>query len=108
LSLYASIDIGVHAQGWSRNEVLEFLSDYGVTSEDAADRIYELVVEAPGNYLKYYVGCLEFQELKKDAKDRLGSAFSEKEFHRALLQIGPAPFSIIQKYMTDYDSSNKA
>jgi uncharacterized protein (DUF885 family) len=105
LSLYASIDIGVHAQGWDRDVVLEFLSDYGITSEETADRIYELVVEAPGNYLKYYVGYLEFLELKKDAENRLGDAFDEKEFHRALLAIGPAPFSILQKYLPLYESS---
>jgi uncharacterized protein (DUF885 family) len=106
LSLYASIDIGVNAQGWDRDVVLEFLCDYGISSEEAADRIYELVVEAPGNYLKYYVGYLEFLELKKDAENRLGDAFHEKDFHGALLQIGPAPFSIIQKYLPLYESSS--
>jgi uncharacterized protein (DUF885 family) len=63
-------------------------------------------VEAPGNYLKYYVGYLEFLELKKDAENRLGADFDEKEFHRTLLAIGSAPFSIIQKYLPLYESSS--
>lgn len=110
LSLYASIDIGVHEEGWNRDIVLEFLSDYGITSVEAADHVYELVVETPANYLKYYVGCLEFEELKKDARLRYGSDYNDKAFHQALLSIGPAPFSIIKEYLPLYyhpqDSEN--
>ena len=106
LSLYASIDIGVHEEGWDRDIVLEFLSDYGITSVEAADHIYELVAETPANYLKYYVGYLEFLELKKDARLRFGSDYNDKAFHQALLSIGPAPFSIIKEYLPlYYDSS---
>ena len=102
LSLYASIDIGVHKEGWDRDVVLEFLSDYGITSVEAADRVYELVVETPANYLKYYVGYLEFLELKKNARLCYGSDYNDKSFHQALLSIGPAPFSIIKKYFPLY------
>lgn len=108
LSLYASIDIGVHKEGWDRDIVLEFLSDFGISNVEAADHIYELVVEAPANYLKYYVGYLEFLELKKDAKTRFGSDYNDKSFHQALLEIGPAPFSIIQKYLPIYYDSSES
>lgn len=107
LSLYASIDIGVHEEGWDRDIVLEFLSDHGISSVEAADRVYELVVETPANYLKYYVGYLEFLALKKDARLRYGSDYSDKAFHQAILRIGPAPFSIIENYLPlYYDSSD--
>lgn len=107
LSLYASIDIGVHEEGWDRDIVLEFLSDHGISSVEAADRVYELVVETPANYLKYYVGYLEFLELKKDARLRYGSDYSDKAFHQAILRIGPAPFYIIENYLPlYYDSSD--
>lgn len=107
LSLYASIDIGVHEEGWDRDVVLEFLSDYGISSVEAASHIYELVVETPANYLKYYVGYLEFLELKKDARLLYGSDYSDQAFHQALLSIGPAPFSIIKDYLPlYYDSSD--
>ena len=108
LSLYASIDIGVHEEGWDRDIVLEFLSDYGITSTGAADHVYELVVETPANYLKYYVGYLEFLELKKDARLRYGSDYNDKAFHQALLRIGPAPFSIIKSYLPLYYDSSKS
>lgn len=104
LSLYASIDIGIHSQGWNRGVVQEFLSDYGITSKETADHVYELVVETPANYLKYYVGYLEFLELKQAAKERYGEDYNEKAFHQALLAIGPAPFAIIEKYLPLYYS----
>ena len=99
LSLYASIDIGIHEQGWDREVVLEFLSDYGITAKETADHVYELVVETPANYLKYYVGYLEFLELKQSCREQYKEMYTDKAFHQALLAIGPAPFAIIEKYL---------
>ena len=45
--------------------------------------------------LKYYIGYLKFYELKKEMADALGNQFSQKEFHRAVLDVGPAPFEIV-------------
>ncbi len=106
LSLYASIDIGIHHEGWDRAVVLEFLSDYGITSTEAADRIYELITETPANYLKYYVGYLEFLELKEDAVRRFGADYNDIAFHQALLSIGTAPFDIIRQYLPVYYRSD--
>lgn len=99
LSLYASIDIGIHYEDWNRDIVLEFLSDHGITSVETADHIYELIVETPANYLKYYIGYLEFLELKKEAQTLFSTDYNDKAFHQLLLEIGPAPFPMIRKYM---------
>ena len=34
-------------------------------------------------------------ELKKEMADAMGNQFSQKEFHRAVLDVGPAPFEIV-------------
>ena len=44
---------------------------------------------------------MEILELKKEAADKKGKKFSQKEFHRAVLDIGPAPFSVVKKYVLD-------
>ena len=54
-----------------------------------------LIIGSPANYLKYYIGYLKFYELKKEMADALGNQFSQKEFHRAVLDVGPAPFEIV-------------
>lgn len=102
LSLYATTDLGIHYDGWSFSDVLAFWADYGITDQNSLRSVYELIVEEPAHYLKYYVGYLEFLELKEEAKKRYGDAYSDVAFHRAILAIGPAPFSIVEKYLDAY------
>ena len=64
--------------------------------------IYHLIVEEPAHYLKYYIGYLEFLQLKKDAKEQFGESYSDYKFHLALMKMGPAQFSILQKYLPEY------
>lgn len=104
LSLYASSDIGLHYYGWTAEEMKAFWAGYGITDESVIKEITQLILSEPGNYLKYYVGYIEFLELKEYAKDLLGSDYSEKLFHKGVLDIGPAPFSILEEYLADYCS----
>lgn len=98
LGLYAAADIGIHYDGWSVTDTVRFFSDYGIKDTDAVREIYNLILSDPGNYLKYYVGYLEFVELKKKSMERDGDKFSQKNFHRAVLDVGPAPFDIVSRY----------
>ena len=99
LGLYALADMGIHYEGWSRMDTVAFFSNYGITDSEMIERIYELIIGSPGNYLKYYIGYVEFLELKKDWAEEKGTGFSQKEFHEAVLKVGPAPFDIVEKYM---------
>ena len=99
LGLYALADMGIHYEGWSRMDTVAFFSNYGITDAETIERIYELIIGSPGNYLKYYIGYVEFLELKKDWAEEKGTGFSQKEFHEAVLKVGPAPFDIVEKYM---------
>lgn len=101
LGLYAAADIGIHYDGWSVPDTVRFFSDYGIKDTYAIQEIYNLILSDPGNYLKYYVGYLEFMELKKKAMKIDGDEFSQKNFHRAVLDVGPAPFDIVSKYAVD-------
>lgn len=98
LGLYAAADIGIHYDGWSVTDTVRFFSDYGIKDTNAVREIYNLILSDPGNYLKYYVGYLEFVELKKKAMEIDGDKFSQKNFHRAVLDVGPAPFDIVSRY----------
>lgn len=99
LGLYALADMGIHYEGWSRMDTVSFFSSYGITDAETVDQIYELIIGSPGNYLKYYIGYVEFLELKKEWIEERGDEFSQKEFHEAVLDVGPAPFGIVRKYM---------
>ena len=101
LGLYALADMGIHYEGWSRMDTVSFFSSYGITDAETVDQIYELIIGSPGNYLKYYIGYVEFLELKKEWIEERGDEFSQKEFHEAVLDVGPAPFGIVRKYMRE-------
>lgn len=102
LSLYASTDIGIHYEGWTFSDMVDFWDDYGISDQTALRSVYDLIVEEPAHYLKYYVGYLEFSELKEKAQKTYGNAYSNSAFHKAVLDIGPAPFSIVEKYLDVY------
>lgn len=99
LGLYAAADIGIHYDGWTLEDTVEHFASYGIEDEATIAEIYNYILGDPANYLKYYVGYLEILELKKDYMKQQGENFSQKEFHKELLEIGPAPFEVIRKYM---------
>ena len=99
LGLYTLADIGIHYHGWSRADLAAFFSTYGIKDTAVTDRIYDLILGAPGNYLKYYIGYVEFLELKKIWIKEMGADSPQKAFHEAVLKVGPAPFELVEKYM---------
>ncbi len=107
LALSAYIDIGIHYDGWDREDVAEYIAGFGTTDQDAIDEIFNYIVEEPGNYLSYFIGYLEFLDLRERAEEELGDAFDAKQFHDFVLRTGPAPFYIIEEYMEDWMTEQK-
>lgn len=105
-AIYCLTDIGINYEGWDYNETMKFLSGIGLGKEDS-NTIYETLVEEPALYLAYYVGYLEFMELRAAAEEALGDDFSLKEFHTFLLQTGPAQFEIIRDRMESWIDDQK-
>lgn len=97
LGLYALADMGIHYEGWTLLDTISFFRSYGITDTDTIEKIHELIIADPANYLKYYIGYVEFLDLKKDAIEQWGDDFSQKKFHKAVLDIGPAPFDLIHR-----------
>lgn len=100
LGIASLLDIGIHYHGYTRSDVAAFLSRFGITAENA-DTLYDTILEAPANYLKYYVGYLNFQDLQTYAKTILGDQFTLKEYHARVLKIGPCSFPVLKAYLTD-------
>ena len=99
LGLYALADMGIHYDGWSLLDTTTFFRGYGITDTKAIEEIYQLILSDPANYLKYYIGYMEFLELKKEAMTLWGKEFTQERFHKAVLDMGPAPFDLIRKYI---------
>ena len=99
LGLYALADMGIHYDGWSLLDTVSFFHTYGITDPTTIEDIYDLIIADPANYLKYYIGYVEFLELKKDAVEKWGENFTQKKFHKAVLDIGPTSFNVIRQYI---------
>ncbi len=98
LGLYALADMGIHYEGWTLLDAISFFRSYGITDTDTIEKIYDLIIADPANYLKYYIGYVEFLEMKKEAMKAWGDDFSQKKFHKAVLDVGPAPFQLVREY----------
>ena len=101
LCLYSLVDIGIHYQGWSSAQTADFLKNFGIRDASAVSQIYQYITETPGNYLKYYVGYLNFLDLKEEQQSLLGENFDLKSFHQKILEIGPVQFPVLRKYMNE-------
>ena len=100
LSLYATADIGIHYFGWEKEKNAAFWSEYGVDDTATVNRITDLILEEPGNYLKYYVGYLKFRQMREQLALE-NKSFSVSAFHEAILRTGPSPFFVLEETVRD-------
>lgn len=108
LAIYALLDICINYEGWNREEAGKYLeSRFGIRDADTQNSVYNALIDSPGNYLEYYAGYLEIQEMREEAEETLGAAFSPLEFHCFLLDMGPASFRTIRQYFNGWLLSSR-
>lgn len=98
LGISSLMDIAVHYHGFGPSQVARYLGGFGF-EPTSANSLYEALLEAPANYLRYYLGYLTFSDLRDAYAAKKGSSFTLKDFHQKVLEIGPAPFPVLSKYL---------
>ncbi len=99
LCLYSLLDIIIHYEGASFERVNTILSAIGFTDEENIRNIYEYIIEEPCNYPKYYLGYLEIEALKRNAKTLWGDSYTPYRFHTFMLNNGPADFRTLDRLL---------
>lgn len=105
LALPTLLDIYINYDGYKREDVNKYLLDFGYDSS-LTDYFFDTLVGNPTNYAKYYVGYLEFIQLQDKATTTLKGNFNIKDFNKVLLDVGPAPFAIVEKKVDEYILNN--
>lgn len=93
LCLYALLDIAIHYDGATYEQIHKVLTAFGVANGETTDKIYQYIAEEPANYLKYYLGYLEILRLKETAQTEWDTEYSDLQFHSFVLDCGPSDFT---------------
>ena len=104
--LIALADIGIHYEGWTKEDLSNFLEENGLGVSDVSD-FYNQPQANPTAFLSYYVGYVQIANLKKDAQEELKDKFNDRDFHEAILKSGAAPFHVVEENVKDYIESAK-
>lgn len=106
--MIALSDIGIHYEGWDFGEFSRFLEANGMTNDkDILQKQYKQLQANPTAFIPYYVGVVEVLQLREYAVNKLGDAFVDQEFHKALLQDGSRTFNVIEENIKDYIEEHK-
>ena len=89
------VDVGLHAQGWTRERAIAYLGGSREDSEREAERY----MAWPGQALGYKIGQLKFLDVRRKAEAALGASFDLRDFHDALLEDGGMPLSVLEAKM---------
>jgi uncharacterized protein (DUF885 family) len=85
------VDTGIHALGWTRQDAIDFMLAHTASSPDNAEGEVDRYIAQPGQATSYMIGRLEIQRIRDEARQRLGSRFSIKDFHAVVLGNGMTP-----------------
>ncbi len=91
------VDTGIHARGWTRQQVLDYMYANSAVAESRAVAEAERFMARPGQALAYKIGQLKIREIRDHAEERLGERFDVRAFHTEVLKDGPMPLSMLEE-----------
>jgi uncharacterized protein (DUF885 family) len=89
------VDTGIHDQGWTRDQVVDFFRKSGAVDEPTLQAETDRYIAWPGQALAYKLGQLKFRELRERARMALGPKFNIRTFHDEMLSGGVLPLDLL-------------
>ena len=90
------VDTGIHSQGWSRDQVVEFFRQSGAVDEPTIQSETDRYIAWPAQALGYKLGQLKILELRERAHQELGPKFDLRAFHDEMLNGGALPIDLLE------------
>ena len=101
------VDAGMHTQGWSREQAIQYSIDHEPRSEQALTAEIERYMAIPGQALSYKIGQLKIIELRAKAEKELGDKFNVAQFHNQVLDSGSIPLPFLEYKINQWIESVK-
>jgi uncharacterized protein (DUF885 family) len=102
------VDTGIHAKGWSRDQVVEFFRKSGAVDEPTIQSETDRYISWPAQALSYKLGQLKFRELRDRAQKELGPKFDLRKFHDEMLDGGTLPLDLLDARTDKWIAQQKA
>src|SRR5690348_5723107 len=90
------VDTGIHAKGWSRDQVVDFMRKSGAVDEPTIQSETDRYIAWPAQALSYKLGQLKIRELRERARKELGPKFDIRTFHDEILSGGALPLDMLE------------
>lgn len=105
--LYSRVDIGVNYEGWTIEEVQEYLEDYIGDNYEAAKEMYYGTIGDPCSLMPYTVGTEIMFDMEMEFDDRYGNEEGHKMFNKFIFENGIMPFPVYESLMDKFFEENK-
>ena len=102
------VDTGIHAKGWSRDQVVDFFRKSGAVDEPTIQSETDRYISWPAQALSYKLGQLKFRELRDRAQKELGPKFDLRKFHDEMLNGGTLPLDMLEARTDKWIAEQKA
>jgi uncharacterized protein (DUF885 family) len=102
------VDTGIHAKGWSRDQVVDFFRKSGAVDEPTIQSETDRYISWPAQALSYKLGQLKFRELRDRAQRELGPKFDIRKFHDEMVNGGTLPLDMLDARTNKWIADQKA
>ncbi|HYA23829.1 MAG TPA: DUF885 domain-containing protein [Terriglobales bacterium] len=102
------VDTGIHAEGWSRDQVVDFMRKSGAVDEPTIQSETDRYIAWPAQALSYKLGQLRIRELRERAQKELGSKFDLRKFHDEMINGGSLPLDLLEARTDKWIAEQKA
>jgi len=101
------VDTGIHAKGWSRDQVVDFMRKSGAVDEPTIQTETDRYISWPAQALSYKLGQLKIRELRDRAQKELGPKFDIRKFHDEILNGGTLPLDLLEARIDKWIAEQK-
>ena len=101
------VDTGIHAEGWSEDQAVEYMMKTGRRPQDQARSEVRRYITLPGQATGYKIGMLKIMELRQKAERELGPKFDIKGFHDLVVGAGSMPLTVLERRVDDWIAARR-